>query len=502
MRILNDCRASVTGPIAVVGILLLALAVRLYQLDLQVVWYDEAFSVWLARMPIDRAIYFTAQDVHPPLYYLLLHAWMTGFGDGVVAIRSLNVVLGVVTVAAGMLLAHRMASRRIAVMAGLLLAMFPIAVYYSQEARMYGLLGLLMLSAAYMLLSWAQQQYSRYLLGYALLMIAGLYTHYFAALGALVGWVYVLFARAPGGQRLISMLRWWLCNLLIASAYLPWLPTLYGQVHENTGMVSWIAPVTLVTLPQSLWIAFMLGGDSSVMGIMTMVLTVLIFVAAARAARQSKEPDKAGALLVIYCFVPVCVTWLFSFVLPLYVERYLVFAFLGLPILLAVAMNGLRWKWQVTLLIACLFFEGVGLANLYNRAFNLRGGNEWVNNRLDYVMAQVAARWQPGDALLTSDNAFWSLTIDFYNKTGSAPLVYSVGELDADTLLYPSSLEHVVTEPRTLASQYKRVWWVTSGEVTEIEKRMEQDWLKLEEVDKGDSRALLFAMPEQSARIN
>jgi len=43
---------------------------------------------------------------------------------------------------------------------------------------------------------------------------------------------------------------------------------------------------------------------------------------------------------------------------------------------------------------------------------------------------------------------------------------------------------------------------VTSGEVTEIEKRMEQDWLKLEEVDKGDSRALLFAMPEQSARIN
>ena len=471
MRILNDCRASVTGPIAVVGILLLALAVRLYQLDLQVVWYDEAFSVWLARMPIDRAIYFTAQDVHPPLYYLLLHAWMTGFGDGVVAIRSLNVVLGVVTVAAGMLLAHRMASRRIAVMAGLLLAMFPIGVYYRQEARRYGL-------------------------------IAGLYTHYFAALGALVGWVYVLFARAPGGQRLISMLRWWLCNVLIASAYLPWLPTLYGQVHENTGMVSWIAPVTLVTLPQSLWIAFMLGGDSSVMGIMTMVLTVLIFVAAARAARQSKEPDKAGALLVIYCFVPVCVTWLFSFVLPLYVERYLVFAFLGLPILLAVAMNGRRWKWQVTLLIACLFFEGVGLANLYNRAFNLRGGNEWVNNRLDYVMAQVAARWQPGDALLTSDNAFWSLTIDFYNKTGSAPLVYSVGELDADTLLYPSSLEHVVTEPRTLASPYKRVWWVTSGEVTEIEKRMEQDWLKLEEVDKGDSRALLVAMPEQSARIN
>jgi mannosyltransferase len=83
-----------------------------------------------------------------------------------------------------------------------------------------------------------------------------------------------------------------------------------------------------------------------------------------------------------------------------------------------------------------------------------------------------------------------------------APLVFKEHEPDAASMWYPLNLDQVVTEPRTLASQYKRVWWVTSGEVTEIEKRMLQDWVKLEELDKGDSRALLFAMPEQSARIN
>ncbi|UTL90086.1 glycosyltransferase family 39 protein [Pseudomonas fluorescens] len=502
MRSHVDWRARVTGSIVVAAILSLALAVRLYQLDVQVVWFDEAYSVWLARMPIARAIFFTAQDVHPPLYYLLLHAWMSGFDDGVVAVRSLNVVLGVMTVAVGMLLAQRIASRRIAAMAGLLLAMFPIAVYYSQEARMYALLGLLMLSAAYMLVSWAQLQSSSYLLSYTLLMIAGWYTHYFAALGALVSWTYVLLARAPGGRRLISVQQWWFCNLVIVIAYLPWLPTLYEQIHENTVMMGWIAPVTLVTIPESLWVAFMLGTESSATGVMMVVFTVLVIAVAARVVRQNNGPHKPGALLVVYCFVPICVTWLFSLALPLFVERYLVFAFLGLPILLAMAMNGFRWKWQLALLIACLLFEGIGLTTLYNRTFNLRGGNQWVNNRLDYVMAQVAARWQAGDALLIEDRGGWSLTIDFYNNTGVAPLVFKEHEPDAASMWYPLNLDQVVTEPRTLASQYKRVWWVTSGEVTEIEKRMLQDWVKLEELDKGDSRALLFAMPEQSARIN
>ena len=43
------------------------------------------------------------------------------------------------------------------VMAGLLLAVFPIGVYYSQEIRMYSLLGLLMLSALYAVLLWGRQ---------------------------------------------------------------------------------------------------------------------------------------------------------------------------------------------------------------------------------------------------------------------------------------------------------------------------------------------------------
>jgi len=39
-------------------------------------WYDEAFSAAVARLPVDRMIAATAGDVHPPGYYVALKAWM------------------------------------------------------------------------------------------------------------------------------------------------------------------------------------------------------------------------------------------------------------------------------------------------------------------------------------------------------------------------------------------------------------------------------------------
>ena len=74
------------GPLAIV---LLSFALRLYTLGDANVWWDEAYSVWLARMPLADVLRITAADVHPPLYYALLHGWIRLAGDGEFAIRFL-----------------------------------------------------------------------------------------------------------------------------------------------------------------------------------------------------------------------------------------------------------------------------------------------------------------------------------------------------------------------------------------------------------------------------
>ncbi|NVZ67241.1 glycosyltransferase family 39 protein, partial [Pseudomonas gingeri] len=143
------------------------------------VWNDEAFSVLLGRHSPAFIWLHTASDIHPPFYYELLHGWMLLWGDSPFAIRSMSALLGVAGVALGIWLTHLVANRNAALVAGLMLALLPIAVRYSQEARMYTLMALLLIAATIALFYWVRQpgKYG-FLLAYVLLMSASFYTHY------------------------------------------------------------------------------------------------------------------------------------------------------------------------------------------------------------------------------------------------------------------------------------------------------------------------------------
>src|SRR5688500_7158988 len=58
----------------------------------QSVWFDEAYSIMVAKQPIDQLLHLSAVDTHPPLYYLLLKAWAGVFGWSEFALRSLSVI--------------------------------------------------------------------------------------------------------------------------------------------------------------------------------------------------------------------------------------------------------------------------------------------------------------------------------------------------------------------------------------------------------------------------
>jgi len=476
----------------IVLIILLATLVRLYQVTVPLIWSDEAFSVWLARISLEQMVYHTAADVHPPLYYLALHYWMTVLGDSALIVRGMSVSCGVATVAMGMLLARRVGCWRAAVIAGLLLAMFPIAVRYSQETRMYAMHGLLMMMALYVLSSWARQQRNGYLLAYMLLMITGMYTHYFTVFGAVASWVYVGLVRDDSGRRLIRAKSWWLCNLTIALALAPWLPTVFRQATEPR-VLGWIDAPTWMTLPLAMWRAFTLEADWSCAPVLMVILLVSVLLAAGVAVFQDAKPGKPSLLLALYCLVPLLIAWLASYLRPMFMERYLLFALSAIPVLLAVVLSRLSWSRLLPVLGICLMLEGVGLVRLYHHESNLNGGTQWTHSRLDAVMAYVAKHLQPDDALLVGPSA---LIVDFYNKTGVPLRVYRQAPVGSnERLLYPLSPQLIELHPTMLARRYKRIWWIGEGEVQPVEQQMEQQLIKLETFRLGTSRALLFVAP-------
>jgi 4-amino-4-deoxy-L-arabinose transferase-like glycosyltransferase len=217
-------------------LILVALGLRLVQLTFQPLWWDEGWSLYFASANIGTLLERTAVDIHPPLYYLLLHLWIGLFGSSVVAVRLLSVLIGVATVPLIYLAGRWLMGEWGGLVAAFLLAISPFHIYYSQEVRMYGLVTLLGLGATYFALRWSAGPGGRRWwswLGYVLAATAALYSQYYAAtlLLALNLAVLIRWYRAPssgGGdegsrQRVRALLAWLAAQGVVAILYLPWL---------------------------------------------------------------------------------------------------------------------------------------------------------------------------------------------------------------------------------------------------------------------------------------
>src|SRR5262249_20701377 len=97
---LRQNRLSAWSALALGAVVVAAAWLRFHDLARESLWFDEGVSWLMSRLPYDEIVRRTAQDVHPPLYYLVLKRWACAFGDSAFALRSLSALCGVGTVAA------------------------------------------------------------------------------------------------------------------------------------------------------------------------------------------------------------------------------------------------------------------------------------------------------------------------------------------------------------------------------------------------------------------
>ncbi len=229
--------------------LVLGAALRAVNIGLESLWLDEVISLmlanghapayqagvttaaafasgWLDWQPVSFSMLTTAvrQDIHPPLYFAVLHLWAGLFGTTEAALRSLSAVgsLGLVGLVYG--IARRLAGREVALAAAFVAAVSPAQIYFAQEARMYSLA---MVWAALSSLSlWQLLDGGRrarlWAAAYAVTLAAGLSTHYAFAFLLAFHAVYaaVVLGRSPG--RRYAVLAWPL--LLVALTVMLWPP--------------------------------------------------------------------------------------------------------------------------------------------------------------------------------------------------------------------------------------------------------------------------------------
>jgi len=230
------------------ALLLAGLGVRLFGLS-AALWYDEAFSAWLAGLPMINLIEATLADVHPPGYYLLLWAinQIAGNSEPVLRLPSLLAGLGLIYVVYRLAKALELPERT-AWLAAIITAASPFQVYYSQDARSYALLTLCVALAGLWL---AEHKFSRAVLA----SVVALYLHNIAIIFVISLWGLAALRTIENADRGRQKWKWqpWLLTLLAV-------PAGFISFYQagNVAGGYWVPPITspgrlLAVLDDLLW---------------------------------------------------------------------------------------------------------------------------------------------------------------------------------------------------------------------------------------------------------
>ncbi len=220
----------------------LALILRAWGLGAPSVTHDEAYGLWVATRPLAEVLPATAHDVHPPLYYLLLHAWLALGPHSDTWARLPSALMGTALVPLMYALGRRLWDTGTGLVAALLATLSPLAVAQAREARMYPPVTLLLALAAYALLHTVAGRRLRWWAASVFLSLLALYTHYYAVFVLVAFLTYCIFPFH--NTKLVSRFTLYACLLSIASCllfYSPWLPMLFDQLSRvRAGF--WIPP--------------------------------------------------------------------------------------------------------------------------------------------------------------------------------------------------------------------------------------------------------------------
>jgi hypothetical protein len=311
-KIASEHALNQRSTIVTIALLLLftvlGLGLRLYHLDGQSLWYDEGFSVYLARMDLDDITSRTAADIQPPLYYYLLHGWSIFFGDDEWAVRSLSVLFGVLTIPLMYALALQLFRERwVGLLGALLVAASPLHVWYGQETRMYTLLTFLSVLSSYLLLQAvdARKKWRVVFLwgGYTLVSVAALYTHYFSFFVLAFQAIYLLLVWMNGGFRPTHLILGGLVSgVTTMLLYLPWLPYVVTRYGADTSY--WPGQLKIPEVLVDIAILFV-GGESvsEAVGILLsigygLVLLFCLVSLLAEAAHQAQQTSPGVTYLL------------------------------------------------------------------------------------------------------------------------------------------------------------------------------------------------------------
>ena len=439
-------------------ILCIGLLLRIYDLGTESIWVDEGYSIRLSNLNVSQILELTmVEDQHPPLYYIILHYWVTLFGNSEFAIRFLSVIFGFLGIFIIYKIGRLLFDKNVGILSALLLALSVFHIHYSQETRMYSLVALLTLLSFYFFIKILKEKRRTTVIWYILSSASLMYTHVYSLFIIIAQNIFVITIFFLSKERYeLNFKRWLLLQSILIILFIPWLKTFVNHVAQVQS-VFWISHPSLYSLLET-FRAYAGSTKSLLLFLILSLLSLVTYKKIKGNVNWKKLSESIQSyrweiglsnistiyLLGVWLLTPVILPFVISlFMTPIYLTRCTILASLPFYVLVAKGISNIKGKYIKMGVISLLVVLSVNKVAEYYIQIN----KEQWRDVAHYINTNAKS-----DDLIVLHDVFSQYAFHYYYKKDNfmtVPSLYekSIGVINSNA-----------PDIETIADAHRKVW--------------------------------------------
>ncbi len=410
------------GRILIALAFLLAIYLRLNDIEGKNMWFDEVYSWNTSQYDLEGIVKSAAGDIHPPFYYMVLKWWTYFTGDSVFSMRLLSVVFSILSMVFIYKISYDILKNDTQVFfVFILYALSPINIHYAQEVRMFMMNTFLCLGSVYYFLGLLENPSLQRKVLYVLFSLLAIYTHYFAFLILFTEFLVVAY-RQFKNRKDLSLTK----NIaplfgVVLVLYLPWFPEFFRQVSAGQ---PWRVPQDLLTWSKntfaffkdiifSYFVYYKAGLIYKAANGVTLLIIASYFIGMFMAFKRKLLTGKL-ALVTVFFIIPFAIAVIISFRNSLLLSRY-ISIIIPYFIISFVAFAFMLKSRKLTYVMIIPFI----LASMVGMKFNYE--MNFKNNDYRGVISYLEENYNAGDRIVVEPH-YMGWSIKYHNIRGETNL--------------------------------------------------------------------------------
>ena len=434
------------------------------------IWFDESYSVAIAKHDFGDIWTITGNDVHPPLYYWMLHiVWMI-FGNNVIAFRLFSVLAIAILGILGYTHIRKDFGEKVGILFSFLIYFLPVMCTYSQEVRMYSwscLIVSLLAIYGYRLYKNIKEKaelkiQNKNLILFGIFSIAACYIHYYAlAVAGIVDFFLLIYFIKNRKDNTKIFRNFIILAIIQVILYIPWLLYLKGQVaHVGGGFWISFGVSTFVEIPsfqfrRQLDTNFVFDANTIIALVAAIAMYVYIGYRMYKAKKEKEEMKPGVFAWVLYLLVIIAVI-----IISLLMKQSILFARYLLVITglyafgLAFFMAKERRKWITIMICAVIFILGC-ISNITNIMINYDNSNM---KQIEYLKENI----EPEDIIVYSNIGNGGVIAAFFPDNKQYFYNGAYWDVEEAYKAYGPGMETIYNYEDILKDYHGRIWLIDS----------------------------------------